>query len=276
MSKKFTVLMSVYHKENPEHFDLALHHILEEQTLLPNEFILVCDGPLNEELYAVIEKYSIAFPEVLKIFKLEKNGGLGKALNFGLEKCTYEFVARADSDDICAKNRFECQISYMEERPKLAAVGSDIQEFLTDIEHPTAYKKMPSTNAEVYEMAKFRNPLNHMTVMFRKSMVKNVGSYKHLQYVEDYYLWIRLLVAGYEIENINEPLVYARVGNGMVQRRGSKSYIGSWRTQGKYMLEHVMITKMQYLKNMIAVRFFVYMPVGLKQFVYKNILRRKK
>lgn len=276
MSEKFSVLMSVYHKENPKHFDLALRHILIEQTLIPDEFVLVCDGPLNEGLDAVIDKYKKSCPEILKVYRLEKNGGLGKALNFGLEKCSYELVARADSDDICGKDRFGKQIDYMATRPNLAAVGTDIQEFASDPTKPSAYKKMPHTNAEVYEMTKFRNPVNHMTVVFRKSMVEKVGSYIHLQYVEDYYLWIRLLVAGYEIENINEPLVLARVGNGMVQRRGSKAYIGSWRTQSNYMLDNGMITKMQYVKNMIAVRGFVYIPVGLKQFVYKKILRKNR
>lgn len=109
----FSVLMSVYFKENPEYFDLALKSNLLDQTLKPSEFILVCDGPLNIELEKVIEKYSELFPEIFKVYRLSKNGGLGEALNYGLKKCMYEIIARSDSDDICVAERFEKQIEFL-------------------------------------------------------------------------------------------------------------------------------------------------------------------
>ena len=129
----FSVLMSIYSKENPAFFDLSLNSILCDQTIIPNEFVLVCDGPLNEELEKVMEKYLILYPDILKIYRLEENGGLGEALQYGLTKCSNELVARADSDDICVNNRFEIQLKYFEEHPETDILGGNINEFQNSI-----------------------------------------------------------------------------------------------------------------------------------------------
>ncbi len=271
---KFSVLMSVYAKENPGHFDLALKSVLKRQKLPPDEFILVCDGPLTAKLDAVITKYKRHYPDVLKVYRLRKNSGLGRALNYGLEKCSYDLVARADSDDICMPERFEKQIHYLEGHPEIAVLGCDIREFTNNPKSPVSYKKMPASSEKVYQMARFRNPVNHMTAVFRKGIIKEVGSYLHLPYLEDYYLWVRVLAAGYRIENLNKPYVFARIGNGMAQRRGSREGIKSRRVLNQFMLSRHMISWQIYLRNMIAIRIFVYMPTGLKQILYKTLLRK--
>src|SRR5690554_1680010 len=119
MSSNFSVLMSIYAKENPEFLDLSLNSIYEGQSLKPTEIILIKDGPLTSELDQVIASYQEKLPAVLKVFPLEKNVGLGKALNYGLEKCTYELVARMDTDDIALSNRFELQVKFMEQNPDI-------------------------------------------------------------------------------------------------------------------------------------------------------------
>ncbi len=58
----FSVAMSVYHKDNAVFLDRALQSITEAQTMKPTEIVLVCDGPLNNDLDAVIEKYQTQFP----------------------------------------------------------------------------------------------------------------------------------------------------------------------------------------------------------------------
>ena len=126
---KFSVLMSVYAKENPEHFWLALHSNLVEQTLLPDEMVLVCDGPLTPELDAVIAEYQEKCPAILRVHRLSENGGLGKALNSGMEQCRYDWIARADSDDVCDAHRFEIQMNYLQEHPEVDILGSCIDEF---------------------------------------------------------------------------------------------------------------------------------------------------
>lgn len=273
--EKFSVLMSVYFKEESEYFDLALDSILIKQTLPPNEFVLVCDGELTPELESVIDKYQGLFPDVFRVFRKE-NGGLGKALNFGLPKCCYPLVARADSDDICVPTRFEKQVTFLEQHPEVGIISSYIDEFDTDWTHPTHLKKLPLTPDELYQMAKFRNPLNHMAVMMRKEDVIRIGSYHHIPYAEDYELWVRALMNGVKLANISEVLVHARIGNGMVQRRGTKQYIKSWDILNKEMIVGEMIGYGTYLRNMLSITAFVFMPDSLKNFLYKKVLRNNK
>ncbi|PWM20842.1 MAG: glycosyl transferase [Collinsella tanakaei] len=271
---KFSVLMSVYYKESAEYFNLALSSNLLNQTLIPSEMILVCDGKLTDELEKVINVYQNKCPNILKVYRLEENVGLGKALNFGLDKCTYEIVARSDSDDVCVENRFEKQLLYISTHD-VDIVSSAIDEFACDYSKPFRCKKMPVSHKDIVKMAKFRNPINHMAVMFKKSVIINAGSYMHLPYVEDYYLWVRAINNGAKLANINDVLVHARVGNGMENRRGNKAYISSWKILSQFMLKNKLINRMEYLRNMIFVRLFVYMPIGLKKFVYRHILRKE-
>lgn len=271
--EKFSVLMSVYFKENPVFFDLALDSILVKQTLIPNEFVLVCDGNLTPELESVIEKYQKSFPEILKVFRKE-NGGLGKALNFGLPKCSYSLVARADSDDVCVENRFEKQVKFMEDHPEYAVTSGAIAEFAEDPTKPFRTKVNPITPEGVYEKAKVANPINHMAVMFRKEVIMEMDSYQNVPLLEDYDLWTRTLIAGHEMCNMEDVLVYARVGNGMVGRRSSPVQITGWMKINKNMLEHNMINRFTYIRNYILISGFVYMPTWIKNIVYSKLLRK--
>lgn len=273
---EFSVLMSVYYKENAEYFDIALKSNLCDQTLKPDEFVLICDGPLTEELNTVIRKYEELYPEIFRVCRLEKNAGLGNALNFGLRQCNYDLIARADSDDICASNRFEKQIEFFKSNPEVDIVGSWIDEFDTDPNIPVSKKIMPLSHEEIFQMAKSRNPINHMTVMFKKSVVTGVGSYKDLPYCEDYFLWVRAIASGARFANIGEYLVQARIGNGMIQRRANKIIINSRYEINKYMLQNKMINCFTMIKNVGGMAAFIFAPTWLKSFVYKYILRNGK
>ncbi|WP_306298630.1 glycosyltransferase [Enterococcus cecorum] len=272
--EKFTVLMSVYYKEKPEFLDLSLKSNLDDQTRKPDEFVLVCDGPLTEELDEVISKYQTKYPDILKVYRTEENQGLGKALNFGLEKCSYDIVLRSDSDDVCDPKRFEIQAGFMETHREVAVCSSHIEEFDNDWRKTEKTKTLPLSHDELYKMAKFRNPINHMAAGFRKKVIMEIGSYRHIPYVEDYELWVRTLVNGYKLANIDCSLVHARVGNGMIGRRGNRQYIARWKELSGYMLTNGMINEVEYLRNMLAVRVFVYMPSEVKETIYKRILRK--
>lgn len=269
-----SVLMSVYFKENPEFFDLALKSILVDQSIKPDEFVLVCDGQLTDELNEVIAKYENEFKDILKVYRTEENQGLGKALNYGLSKCSYEVIIRADSDDVCAPDRIKQQFEYLNEHSEIAIVGSYIDEFDVDWNNPKNKKELPLVHEELSQMAKFRNPINHMAVAFRKSIIENIGSYRHIPYIEDYELWVRAIIKGYKLANIDKVLVHARVGNGMVKRRGNRQYISSWKELCDYMLQNKMINLFEYVRNMLAIRVFVYMPSNTKEIIYKKILRK--
>ena len=218
------MLLSLYNKEKPEYLTEALASIFS-QTILPDEIVLVYDGPINEELQMVVETFKENYPNKFKLVKLEKNQGLGIALAKGLEQTSNQLVARMDTDDIMVEDRLEKQLALFEQYPELAIVGSNIDEFVGDKKHVIGKRIVPEYNDEICKFSKRRNPFNHMTVMFDKNAILSVGNYQPLVGFEDYYLWVRLLKAGFQGYNVQEPLVYARAGADMYARRGGIKYL---------------------------------------------------
>lgn len=270
---KFSVLMSVYKKENPDYLSDSLESILINQTCRPNELVLVKDGPLTDELESVIERYQNLFSN-FKIVPLEINQGLGFALKEGLEHCTYEWVARMDTDDIAKPNRFAEQLAYLKKHPDIDVLGSAVTEIYSGTEDIVSEKRMPVTNEDILSYMKTRNPFCHMTIFFKKSSVQKAGSYQPLPLVEDYYLWVRMTAQGCRFANLDQSLVYARIGNGMHVRRSQPAQITSWKVINDFMVKERMITRKDWLKNLLLVSAFVYMPLSLKKRVYKRVLRK--
>ena len=222
-SLKFSVLISVYIKENPEYFDTALESVVN-QTLMPNEIVIVKDGALTEELDAVIEKYVSKYPQLFNIVALEKNVGLGDALRIGVLNCKNEIIARMDSDDICHRERFEKQIKFLTENSNIDLVGSWISEFEEKPEQIISYRQLPIEHEKIYKFGQFRCPVNHMTVMYKKEAVLKAGNYQTFKNIEDYYLWGRMLKQGSVFANIPECLVNVRAGQAMFKRRANLTY----------------------------------------------------
>ena len=216
--------MSVYRKEKAEYLKLALDSVIN-QTLTPDEIVLVQDGKLTEKLYAVIEEYKQKYPVIFKTYALKQNQGLGKALNYGMEKCSNELIARMDTDDIAEPNRFKLQVQEFIKDKELALCGGQIAEFADSPNEITGYRNVPLTQDEILKFCKKRNPFNHVTVMFKKQAVQNVGDYQHMPYFEDYWLWARMVKAGYKTKNIDAVLVKVRAGQDMIARRGGWEYV---------------------------------------------------
>lgn len=224
---KFSVLMSVYFKENPRYFRQSLDSIFK-QTLLPNEIVLIKDGPLPIELEAVITEYINNYPEIFKIIPLIENKGLGNALAIGVVQCSYEIIARMDTDDICVSNRFEKQIKFLNSNPDIALVGSNVEEFNSIPGDLKRYRKMPEQGVALKKYSRFRNPVNHPSVMFRKNKVLEAGNYNgDILLFEDFSLFIRMLSKGGNFYNIQECLLYFRSGVGIevIKRRSGLFYI---------------------------------------------------
>ncbi|MBX9370563.1 glycosyltransferase, partial [Morganella morganii] len=179
----------------------------------PNEVIIVHDGKLTSELYSVIEKWEALLP--IQNVILDNNCGLGIALNIGLEQCSNDIVMRADTDDINLPNRFEIQYKYMTQNPEITLCGSHVNEFEASSDEIIRVKKVPIGD-NIVKVIKKRNPFNHMAVCFRKKHIINVGGYMDLPYMEDYYLWLRLLNKNYNLVNLDTILVSARVGEAMI------------------------------------------------------------
>lgn len=219
----FSVLMSVYKGETPVRLEESLKSIFS-QTLIPNEIVLVIDGPIYTELEYLIMDYINKY-KIIKIIKLIQNQGLGVALRIGLEQCTNEYVARMDSDDICYNDRFEKQISFLKQNPDISVLGGVIQEFHSTPGDLKRFRSLPLSNFKIKRISKYRNPLNHPTVIFRKSHIQNVGSYQDMLYFEDYFLWCNLLLKNYKIANLNDVLLHFRTGEEMINRRRGLKYL---------------------------------------------------
>lgn len=211
----YSVLMSVYSKENPTWLRLAIES-MQTQSLPTSDFVLVCDGPLTPELDGVIAEKQRQMGETLTVVRLEKNMGLGNALNEGIRHCRNELVARMDSDDIACLDRCEKQVAVFNEHPEVSICSGTILEFSETPEDADRRRMLPEGNEAIREFAKRRNPFNHACVMYKKSAVEAAGSYQHFYRLEDYYLWIRMLMVGYEGYNIQEPLIFVRATVDMV------------------------------------------------------------
>lgn len=224
----FSVLMSIYHKENPAFLNQCFISIWIEQTAKPSQIVLVKDGILTPELEQVILVWQEKLSDVLKIVPLDKNVGLGKALNIGLEHCIYDWVFRMDTDDICVPERFEKQVEFILKHPQTTIFGGQIAEFGEGIDDIVSYRSVPTAPLEIKHFALKRCPFNHMTVAYQKNAVLACGGYEDLQ--EDYYLWLKLIAQDPQVANLPDMLVYARVGNGMVsRRRGWAQAKAEWR-----------------------------------------------
>ena len=269
----YSVLMSVYYRETPEFLNQAMESI-QTQTLSTNNFVLVCDGPLNSALDKVIAAKQREMGMALDVINLTKNGGLGNALNEGIKHCKNELIARMDSDDIAYSDRCEKQIKVFNSHPEVSICSGIVEEFTARPDIVDARRAPPETNEEIVEFAKKRNPFNHPCVMYKKSAVEAVGSYQDFYLLEDYYLWIRMLMAGYQGYNIQEPLLHMRAGDDMYKRRSGWKYAKTQIRLFKYMKDQDFIENGQYIQSCVMRSGSALAPNWLRKFMFEKMLRR--
>ena len=267
----YSVLMPVYYKEKPSFLERSIVSIME-QTIKPDDFVIVCDGPLTPELDEILLKSSRKY-NCINVVRKEKNEGIGSALRDGLLLTKNEIVMRMDSDDVCLKQRAEIQLPLMDE---YELVGSSISEFENSENNIIGYRVVPKTQKEIEKFAKRRNPFNHPSVMFKKSTILKAGNYQTLLYVEDYFLWVRVLLQKSKVANINEPLVNMRSGLSMRSRRSGKVYRQSIKKLRKFMLDNKMISHLRYFGLLIEQTLFLLIPAKIKEHLYGAFLRKKK
>lgn len=270
---QYSVLMSLYNKEKPEYLRLAVDSVLR-QTVIPDEIVIVKDGPLTDELEDVIQKYTNAHPTIFNIVSSEKNLGLGLALNLGLQNCKNELVARMDTDDIAKPDRCEKQLRIYETMLDLSLLGSSVDEFYSDPTQVVSRRVVPTEHKAIYEYAKRRSAFNHPTVMYKKSKVLELGGYGDLRRNQDVDLFGRMLFSGCIAGNIEESLLWFRSNDDLAKRRKSwentKSYIDTikkfWKMGYSSFGDYMMIA--------IAQTGMFLMPVKLQHWVYKKFLRK--
>ncbi len=222
---KYSILMSVYYKEKPEWLDISIQSMLN-QTVKADEFVIVKDGKLTKELDDVISNYAEQYPQLFNIIELEKNEGLGPALNAGIRQCRNELVARMDSDDYSCDKRCEKQLKFFKNNPDYDIVGTYEVEFEDHITNKISIHKVSETSDEIYEKMKRRCSLLHPTVMYKKSSVLKCGGYKKVHLYEDYDLFMRMVVERkMKSYNIQENLYYIRINDDFYKRRGGIKYM---------------------------------------------------
>lgn len=219
---KFSVLLSLYNKESPQFLMDCLVSI-RDNSISPDQIIIVYDGPINEELDSIVVSFTDTLP--IEIIRIEVNVGLGNALNYGLNYIRNNVVFRMDTDDKCHLQRFEKQLSFMKENPDIDILGSAISEYDETMSHYSGTRFTAENHIDIINYAKARNPFNHMTVVFKKDSIISVGGYQHHYAMEDYNLWLRLIAAGYKTHNLPESLVYVRAGEGLLNRRKGWEYV---------------------------------------------------
>lgn len=272
---KFSVAICVYHKDNPNHFDMALKSVTFDQIVQPDELVIVADGPLTPELDEIIEKYKNSYHNV-KVKRLKKNSGHGIARRVSINTCSCEYIALMDADDISVPERFKLQTEYLKKYP-VDVLGGNIAEFEGNLENISGYRVVPEKEEDICRYLKKRCPFNQMTVILKKTSVRRVGGYKDWYQNEDYYLWVRMYLEKFVFANIDKVLVNVRVDNGMIDRRGGIKYFKSEMKLQNYMLKKKIISPLIYMENVLK-RFIlqVIMTPKIRGLAYRIFARSHK
>ena len=268
---QYSVLMSVYRNDKAEYLDLAISSMVA-QTVSPHDYVVVCDGPLTPELDACLKSWKECLSDAMKIMRLTENHGLGYALNTGLQECVCNIVARMDSDDISRPIRCEVLLSKMVSE-KLDLVGGAIEEF-DRIPGDMGSIRMPPLNKNDIDIwLKRRNPFNHMSVIFDRHMVDQVGGYQPFFLMEDYWLWARMIAAGCRCANVPDVVVDVRVGDGMYARRSGAAYLKSQAIFFSELRKLGLVDRIGQVKAVVERAGATLLPTGLMKLVYNKILR---
>jgi glycosyltransferase involved in cell wall biosynthesis len=274
----FSICICVYKKDNEIYFQEALESIVN-QSLIPNEIVLVVDGKIENNLQNIIDNFTKICEDKKVEFNvtyLEQNVGHGKARKISIENAKYELIALMDADDICRYNRFEKQIRKFQEDDTLSIVGGQIVEIIHDNKKEVGQRIVPIEDKDIKEYLKKRCPFNQMTVMFKKQDVINVGNYIDFFHNEDYYLWVRMYLAGYKFYNLQDTLVDVRINEEFYNRRGGiKYFLSEFRLQ-KIMYKNNIINFSRFVINS-SIRFILQVILSdtLRGILFKKLARKR-
>ncbi|MCW4457806.1 glycosyltransferase [Microbacterium sp. MPKO10] len=270
--QKFSLLLPVYGNDEPDQFERAFASATSGQTLQPTEVVLVQDGPIPDRLERSIDHVKAECPMPVTHIVLEERGGLAQALTIGLEHCSFDIVARMDADDVALSERFAKQMTKMSEGFDL--VGTGMYEFADDTSEVLGRRTPPIGADAIAKYARFHDPFNHPTVMYRKATVARAGSYDDIGLMEDYWLFARMIHAGARVENLPDPLVMYRVGDGAYARRGGRrQFEAEWNLQ-RALRRIGFTTRAQFTRNIAVRGIYRFVPVGLRKLMYRRMIQR--
>ena len=269
----YSVLMSVYAKEQPKYLSEAIDSMLA-QTIAPDEVVIVCDGPLTGELNSVLDKYATSYKETFKVVRLAKNGGLGNALRIGIKECSNDFIARMDSDDISLPDRIQKQMDAFERDASLGMVGSNVEEFYDSPEHPVAKVILPETHDEIVRFSRKRCAFRHPSLLYKKEEVLKAGNYssEYLRF-EDTDLFSRMLAAGCRCHNVQDFCVKMRISKDFYERRGGVEYIHSMIRVKYALVQRGTSSPIDFLISAFGQALICALPNSLRRSFYMRFLR---
>lgn len=273
----FSVLLPVYRGDNPAHFERALQSVGADQTLQADEILIVCDGPVHPDVEALLQECENGQrPDIhgssrVKVVRMPRNQGLSAALNIGLEAAEHDVIARADADDISIPTRFATQIPLMD---TYDLVGAAIAEFEADENTTGIVRYMPATQAEIRRIVTYRDPFNHPTVVYTRQSVQRVGGYEHVNFMEDYWLFARMVAAGTPCMNVHEALVKYRIGEGAYKRRGGMTLMHSEMELQRRLLKASITNPLLFARNVAIRGGYRLIPPSVRKFLYQNIGKR--
>lgn len=270
----YSVLMSVYAKDNPEYLKQAIDSMLN-QTVKPEQFVIVQDGLLPESIGQMICKYESNQPELFTIIKLETNGGLANALNIGLQACRNELVARMDADDISLPQRCEKELKKFNENPDLVICGCNIDEFYDIPQNVKTSRVVPAEYKDILRFMRRRQPFNHPTVIYKKSKVIEAGGYPQLRRKEDFDLFSRMLSKGYYALNVNESLYLYRANEENYARRKNWNNFTSAVYVYRFHLQRKMCNFIDYIVICCAELLLFLLPLKIMKKVSDFFLRNQ-
>jgi glycosyltransferase involved in cell wall biosynthesis len=266
----FTLLMTVYGGDREEHVRDAFRSAVHDQTLRPDQVVLVQDGPVPPGLAACLRDLVATSQVEVSFVQLERNGGLGPALDAGLHAARHDIVARMDADDVAMPHRFQTQVPLV--RAGADLVGAGLLEFGTDIADIVGRRTPPSDPADIARYSRLHDPFNHPTVVYRRSAVVAAGGYGDLPLMEDYWLFVRMIANGARMVNVAEPLVYYRVGDGAYERRGGRDLLRSELRLQREMLREGFISQPQYWRNVMVRGGYRLVPTMIRKPFYRAVV----
>jgi glycosyltransferase involved in cell wall biosynthesis len=273
MSEPFSLLMPLWSGDDPDHFRLAWHSTVVDQTRRPDDVVVVQDGPIGPVLADTLDELVAASPVSVQLLVLEHNVGLGPALDRGLAACRYDVVARMDADDVSLPQRFAVQLPLIEAGADI--VGSALLEFVDDVEQIEEIRIPPTDPRWIRSAVHFRDPFNHPTVVYRRQAVQRAGGYTDLPLMEDYLLFAKMLATGAEPANVVEPLVYYRVGAGAYARRGGLALLRSEIALQRTFRAQGITTRREYVRNLVVRGGYRLVPTRLRRFAYRRLIAHR-
>jgi glycosyltransferase involved in cell wall biosynthesis len=267
----FALLVSVYDGDRPDYVRRALRSAVADQTVRPDQVIIVRDGPVHAELADCLDGIVASCVSPVTFVPLAQNSGLGPALDHGLAASWYDVVARMDADDIAMPHRFEVQLPLIADAD---IVGAGLLEFVENTDRIVGQRVPPLDPADITRYARMHDPFNHPTVVYRRQAVLAAGGYGDHPLMEDYALFARMIQAGARTLNVAEPLVFYRVGATAFRRRGGTALLRSELRLQREFLRSGFISPAEYARNVLIRGGYRLIPWWLRRAVYRPLVER--